>query len=151
MSGAPCGREMGWAQQYPGQDLGGPEPHCSKITGRERGAITPGQFISFLIPFQKTLGLLGTLSCPPTPPPRPVQQLSRERGLVFQSYTELSAPSPRAEAPNACWGRGRLGEEEGWAEGVAFKGVDKELTQLGPTRGISLWGWRGLSLFLTPS
>lgn len=46
----------------------------------------------------------------------------------------MSASSPRAEAANAYWGWDRLEEEGGWVEGVAFKGVDKELTQLGPTR-----------------
>lgn len=88
----------------------------------------------------------------PPSPPSPRAASVQEAGLGFQSCPErMSAPSPRAEAPIAYWGWDRRGEERGWAEGVAFKGVDKELTQLGPTRGIFQWGWRGRILFLTPS
>lgn len=59
----------------------------------------------------------------------------------------MGSPGPRAEAPSACWGWGRVGEEGGLGRGRGFQGcVTKRLTQLGPTGGIFQLGLERIHL-----
>lgn len=112
---------------YPGQDLGGPEPHCSKITRRREGPLLQVSSSPFSPPFQKGLGLLGTLPClPPLSHSAAAVQGAR---LGFQSCTECSQPKGRG--CKCLLGVGQAGRGRGVGRGSGFQGCGQRADSAG--------------------